>query len=117
MCFKWSILAKLHPTNIHAERVSNYKKFSNELNFENIKSPVAIKDIPKFEKLNNISVNVFGYSEEEVYPLYITKSKYNIHVDLLYISNEKTNHYCLIKDFNKLMNGFTKHTNRKFFCS
>ena len=84
MCFKWSILAKLHPVDVHPERVSHYKKFSDELNFENIENPVSLEDIHKFEKLNNISVNVFGYNNEEVYPLYITKSKHNEHVPKVY---------------------------------
>ena len=35
---------------------------------EGITYPVAVKDVPKFEKQNEISVNVFGY-EDGYYPL------------------------------------------------
>ena len=34
-CFIWSILASLHPCeNDHPNRVSNYKQYFNELNFQ-----------------------------------------------------------------------------------
>ena len=46
--------------------------------------PVAEKDVPKFEKHNDISVNVFGY-EEGYYSLYISKNQKERHVNLLLI--------------------------------
>src|SRR5207245_310769 len=64
MCFAWAILADKHRvehTN-HPYRISHYKPFFNELNFTGIEFPVKLSDIPKFEKLNNIAVNVFGYN-------------------------------------------------------
>ncbi|XP_060530461.1 uncharacterized protein LOC132704468 [Cylas formicarius] len=66
-CFMWSILAALHPihwTN-NANRVSNYVEFQNELDFTGIDFPVKLKDISTFERLNEISVNVYGL--ERVY--------------------------------------------------
>lgn len=60
-CFKWAILSALHPVDIHAERVSAYKAYANQLNFSGINFPVELKDIEKFEYLNDqISVNVYG---------------------------------------------------------
>ena len=32
------------------------------------------------------------------------------------ISNEVSGHYVLIKDFNRLMRGVTKHNEKKHFC-
>ena len=46
--------------------------------------PVAVKDVSKFEKQNDISVNVFGY-EEVYYPLYISRNQKEKHVNLLLI--------------------------------
>ena len=40
-CFKWSILSALHPTSIHAERVSEYQVYKEELNFDEIDFPVT----------------------------------------------------------------------------
>lgn len=32
-CFKWFILAALHPASNHAERLTNYQDYKDELNF------------------------------------------------------------------------------------
>ena len=40
------------------------------LNFNGINFPVAIKDIPKIEKMNNISVN--GFENKRTFPLYLS---------------------------------------------
>ena len=49
MCFKWSILAALHPVKKKPERVSKYREYERELNFDGISFPVSLKDITKFE--------------------------------------------------------------------
>jgi len=72
-CFLWSVLAALHPTSHHPERIAHYKPYENELNMTGIEFPVTISKIEKFEKQNKISVNVFGYEEGEVFPLHLTK--------------------------------------------
>jgi len=86
------------------------------LNFDNIVFPVRIQDIPKFEKTNSISFNVFGYdiARDNVtfYALYNSKYNFPEVVDLLYIESEmvdnnyrKEGHFALIKIFTKLVNG------------
>ena len=47
-CFKWSILAALHPQEKNAERVSKYTKFDDELNFNGIEFPISLKQISKY---------------------------------------------------------------------
>jgi len=75
---------------------------------------MRIKDIPKFEEQNKISVSVYGYSiegiNESFYPLYNTKYKFDKHIELLYLESEtvdqdfkKKYHYVLINDFNRLV--------------
>ena len=58
-CFKWAILSAMHPVDHNAVRVSSYKAYENKLNFKGIECPVRPKQIPKFEKHNYISVNVY----------------------------------------------------------
>ena len=63
---------------------------------------MALKDIPKFEKANNVSIPVYGYQEgKEV------SKEVNGHpkrcVNLLLNADDDTNHYCFIKDFGKLV--------------
>ena len=65
-CFKWSILAALHPAEHHAERIAHYQEYKDELNFNGIDFPMSIDQITKFEKLNpEISVTVIGIDEPE----------------------------------------------------
>ena len=61
-CFIWSLLASLHPCNdIYPNRVSIYKKYSNELNIQAFDFTNGFKcnDIHKFNELNNLSINIF----------------------------------------------------------
>ena len=117
MCFKWSVPAALHPVQKKPERVSKYREHERELNFDGISFPVSLKDITKFETQNGVSVNVFGYDPEVwIYPLRITKMKADRHVDLLLVTSEDNYHYCLIKDFDKLMHRYNKYKGKKYFC-
>src|SRR5690606_22029463 len=50
-CFKWCILAHLHPVKKNAERVWHYKPHENELKDDGITYPMQISDIDKFEKM------------------------------------------------------------------
>ena len=72
-CFLWSVLAALHPASNNPQRVSHYEAYEHELNMKGIGYPVSLASVQKFEKQNKISVNVFGYEEGEVFPLYLTK--------------------------------------------
>ena len=101
-CFLWSVLASIHPISRDAERLYHYQQFEDELDFTGIEFPVAVDKIDKFEKQNSISVNVFGF-DDVLFPLYITKEHFDIHVNLLLHSQGTTRHYCLIKDLNKLL--------------
>lgn len=59
-CFRWAILSKIHQAKKNVDRLSNYERFKNELNFDDIEFPVSVQDIDKFEMLNpHISVNVY----------------------------------------------------------
>ena len=65
----WAVLAALYPAKDHANKIYKYKKYSEALDFTNIAMPVKLCNIAKFEKLNNIFVNVFGYEAGEVITL------------------------------------------------
>ena len=111
-CFMWSVLASIYPVSRDAERLCHYQQFRNELDFSGIEFPVTIDKIGKFERQNNISVNVFGF-EDVLFPLYITKEHFDTHVNLLLYIQGTTRHYCLIKDLNKLLH---RHKGRMYYC-
>jgi len=73
----WAVLAALYPVIKDACRVTKYIMHFNKINHGDLQFPLQIKDIPKFKKLNNLAINVFGYSYENniesYYPLHILK--------------------------------------------
>ena len=118
-CFAWCHVRYLNPKKKDPQRI---KKDDNRfikdkiVNYDEIKFPVTLKDYNKIEKMNSINVNVFGYEERQIYPIYISKEKFTDHMELLLITEGTKTHYVLIKDFNKLMYNQTKHKERKHFC-
>jgi len=67
---KWASLVCLHHQDVkfHKERVSNVKKYENELNFEGISFPVEPRPsiIQKIEAMNpGYKWNVFSFNEQE----------------------------------------------------
>ena len=64
-CFIWSILASLHPFNIgQPSRVSLFRQYSTSLYIQDFDLNNALKctDVNIFEKLNNLSINIFELS-------------------------------------------------------
>ena len=93
-CFLWSILVHKYKVDNHRERVSHYQNHFHELNQGDIKFPMKIKDIPTFERLNNLNINVFELSanDKTLSPKYINKNYSDEQIDLLLYEN----HFCLI---------------------
>ena len=123
LCFKWAILSCLYPAQKHTERLSNYIKYKDVLEFGNIQFPMQIKDIAKFEKLNvTLSVCVFAYDErKKLYNLYLSKNcgPNKTEVDLLLVQDPdkmSNNHYAWIKNLGGLLYDFNKHKEAKFPC-
>jgi hypothetical protein len=118
-CFKWAVLSALHPVDrtSHPDRVSKYQEHCDKYDWTGIKYPTELNNIQLFERLNNISINVFGESNTNIYPLYITKYRYERSIDLLLISNNTISHYCWIKNFNGLVSTqYNNHNETKYFC-
>ena len=116
-CFLWSILASLHPVSRkdNPNRVVNYIQYEHELNTEGLTFPVPIHQIPKFEKMNNLSINVIGY-DEELFPVYISQHQTDRVINLLMISEDEQRHYCLIRNFSTLLGDRTKNCSQSFYC-
>ena len=115
-CFMWSMLAALHPTERNTERIGKYVENANELTFENITFPVKIKDIHRFEIQNKISVNVLGFEKGNLYPVHVTKERFDQHVNLLLLSDGKKSHYCWIKSMSRLLGHQNSDGHRYHYC-
>ncbi|XP_072388760.1 uncharacterized protein [Diabrotica undecimpunctata] len=146
-CFYWAIVSALRaPINKnHAEETSSYPYFTEVLQTENLDSPMPLTKISKFEKLNNISVNVYALELVQtdktlfytVLPARLTENKRDTHVNLLLVQNKyypRLNdydappadddcnedikyHYCWIKNLSRLVSSqLNKNNHKKFIC-
>ena len=118
-CFVWSVLASLHPcNNNHPNRVSNYKPYFDKLNIQDFDFTNGFRcnDVHKFNKLNNLSVNIFelvfyqdhNQWKHKLIPIEISKNDSDRVIDLAIYKN----HYVLIKK----LDVFLGDHNKKFIC-
>ena len=106
-----------NPEKNHLDRVSTHlKNVCETLGLNTIKTPVNIQDLPKIEKQFNVSINIYGHLNSDIYPIHSTYSTATKHIDLLVTSNSETNHYVWIKNFNRLCYNVNKHARKKYFC-
>jgi hypothetical protein len=105
---------------VHPERLNNYidnksgnDKIDHYLNFKGVKYPMAIKDIIKFEKNNDVSINVFSSTDDKSLKVERMSKKVSDNtVSLLFVTDSEGNcHYVYIKNFNKLYP--SRHNNHK----
>ena len=89
------------------------KKIAEELNYDEIEFSVQEKDFNKIEVKNNICINVFGYENKFVFPIYISDQKFEDSMDLLLLIGNNKSYYVYIKGFNRFMFHKTKNKNKK----
>ena len=70
--------------------------------------PVDIHHSAAYDLRFNVSISVYAYKaaggqEGLIYPLKVSKEMNELHVNLLLIADDDTNHYCFINDFGKLV--------------
>ena len=61
------------------------------------------KDFSKVEVKNNIWINVFGYEDELVFPIYVSDENCEDSIDLLLLIDDDQSHYVYSKDFDRFM--------------
>ncbi|XP_071055058.1 uncharacterized protein [Onthophagus taurus] len=107
-CLAWSLVSHLRPVESNRNLTSSYPHFSTVLNLKDINFPVHLKDIPKIEQLNNLSINIYELvksSKEYVVegPIYFTKNRRDTHINLLYLYENGHGHYVLIVNLSRLI--------------
>ena len=93
------------------------KEFISDLDFDGIENPVQEKDFNKIGKKNNICINVFGYENELVFPIYVSDQKFKDSMDLLLLIDDDKSHYVYIKGFDRFMFHKTKNGSVKVISS
>ena len=115
--FLWGYVRYINPLKEHPGRIfKTDKKVAEELNYDGIKFPVQYKRFNKIKIKNNICINVYGYDNRLVFPVYISDQKFEDSMDLLLLIDNDKSHYVYIKDFNRFMFHKTKNKNKKWFC-
>ena len=72
----------INPSKEHPERITKtYKKLVKIADYDGIEFPVQEKGFNKIEVKNTICINVFGYENGLVFPIYVSDQKF----DLLWI--------------------------------
>ena len=99
---------------------STYKKtdkqYIEKLDYSGIEFPVNVKQVNKIEKQNKINISVFGYEEKQPFPIYVSKEKFEDHMELLLITKDEKQalyphkrfqtHSCSIKQNTNIGNTF-----------
>ncbi|XP_077264025.1 uncharacterized protein LOC143898429 [Temnothorax americanus] len=122
-CFAWSVVAALYPVQDHTYRESSYPDYTTVLNLQGIEFPMTLKQIKKFERLNDISINVYtieGEKTPNVLPIRLTDLKREKHVNLLYVQDprdDNVGHFAWIKNLSRLVSSqLSRYNGRKYFC-
>ena len=119
-CFLYCILASFKKCR-NANRYTSYLGMVSKMNLKGLSFPTKLSEIPKFEKNNGLTINVFGLFREHgsdyvPFPMYISssfdKDKHLKHVNLLLYEN----HYMLIRNLGSFVSPFFWKRSR-LFCS
>jgi len=73
---------------------------------------MTLKDISKFERLNAMSINVYGIENKQVVPLRPTDNKKEKH---LYLQDSQNDNLAWIKNLSRLMSSQISGKKKKFF--
>ena len=117
-CFKWCLGRWKNPVEKNPQRITSLlKKQCEEFNWEGISFPVSWRGIDRFERQNDISVNVLGLDGKEIVTLRKTKEKKENHVILFKLKNGENEHFALVNNLNRLWFGQdSKNKNQRHVC-
>ena len=115
-CFKWCVTRAFFECKIHPERITDkLKEQSESFNWDKMSFPVDWNDITRFEKNNDMSVNVLGWNNGKVYIARKAKRKRKRHVNLFMIKKNGKKHFCLISSMSRLLRK-EKQIRQRYYC-
>ena len=124
LCFKYCVLCKFYEVfkKDHPQHMRHFKKLMTTeslIKWDGVNFPVSNDDIDHFETINQNSISVNVYVEDENQTIRadrITKiERPSCHINLLRIEKDDNEHYVLIKDYNRLMGSQTNNHKTKIF--
>ena len=117
-CFKWAVTSAVFPREKNGHRLdAEMRSNAALLNWEGIDFPTPLQQISRFEKQNQYSINVYGWTGTRVYPLRISKHDNEQCIYLMLLENKKNHLYCWIKNMSRLSaSQYNKHKGKRFVC-
>ena len=119
-CFKWAVLAGLHPGADTPHRMDNYLPYVNLYDFTNLNYPVPLSAVKPFAMKNGISINVYAVEDGKriIFPLCVKDKPVECrHVDLLMHESHEIQHYSAMRDFSRLISGqLSNHQHSIYSC-
>ena len=92
-CFLWSHVRHIDSSKEHPERIKKTdKKIVEKLDYDGVVLAVQEKGFSKIEVKNNICINVFGYEDKLVFPVYAPGQKREDSIDLLLLIDDDKSH-------------------------
>ena len=87
-CFKWAVIAAMKWEEIDRDhqQVSKLKRYEGEFDWSGLEFPVSLRDINKFERNNEIGVNILAIENKNIYICRKGKD-YDRIVNLMLIAN------------------------------
>ena len=121
-CFKWAVIASMKWEEIgnNPERVSKLRRYEGDFDWSDIEFPVSFRDINKFERNNEIGVNILAVENKKIY---ISRKgrDYNRIVNLMLIAdveNPNKKHHVAVKSLSRLLSKQnSKHKEAQHFCT
>ena len=103
--------------NNNPERISKLKRFEKDFDRSGIGFLVSIKDIKKFEFMNQISINLLAIEGKHKYKYICRKGgNYEHIINLMLITGKNRKHYVAIKSLSRLLSSQnTKHKGKEYF--
>ena len=122
-CFLYAVNSALFPAHGNTANKYSYPHWSKRLDIGKIPLPMDPSNIPKFEKLNKLRINVYSYDSDagfDIFPIYYSSinkitSTYP-EINLLLFHNQEKSDYCWIKRLSALLHCTTKRHGKMYFC-
>jgi len=76
------------------------------LNFNDKEFPMTLKNIRKFERFNNVSINIYGIEKQNSPDIRLTDDKKEKRVNLLYVQDprdDNVGHFAWIKNLSRFL--------------
>jgi len=112
--FAWSVVVTVYPAERNADRESSYPHYTTVLNFADIEFSMTLKDISRFERLNDVSINVYDTENKQVLPLQLITDKKEKHVNMQVPRDDDVGHFAWIKICS--VRSQIRDKKKKFFC-